>query len=66
MSEEEFSKWIVPICIGGLMLLILFIMGNLAKESKAGKVGTIVIFLALGAGLAMFLAHPILAYFMEK
>ena len=38
---------------------IFFIIYDLAKKSNAGKLGTIVLFFALGLGLAAFLVKSI-------
>jgi hypothetical protein len=38
------------------MLYMLFIIGQLAWESKAGKFGTFIIFLGLGFGMVGFVA----------
>ena len=39
MTEAEFSSWAVGIGVGGLVLLMFFIVFQLARESKAGKYG---------------------------
>jgi len=43
---------------------IFFIIYDLAKRSKAGKFGTIVLFFALGLGLAAFLIKTIIVELM--
>ncbi|RTE65530.1 DUF2788 domain-containing protein [Amphritea opalescens] len=44
---------------------IFFIIYDLAKKSNAGKFGTIVLFFALGLGLAAFLVKTVVIYMME-
>ena len=44
------------------MLYMLFIIGHLAWESKAGKFGTFVLFLGLGLGMVGFAAKLILQW----
>ena len=44
-NEEQFAWFGLTIGIGAFMLYMLFIIGQLAWESKAGKFGTFVIFL---------------------
>ncbi|MDO6512784.1 MULTISPECIES: DUF2788 domain-containing protein [Neptuniibacter] len=44
---------------------IFFIIYDLAKKSKAGKFGTIILFFALGLGLAAFLVKTIIVELME-
>jgi hypothetical protein len=43
-----------------------FIIYNLAKESKAGKYGTMVLFFALGLGMVGFIAKTILTEVLQK
>ena len=43
---------------------MLFIIGNLAKESKAGKYGTVWMFMALGLGFVGFIAKGFIARFL--
>ncbi|MDK4680185.1 DUF2788 domain-containing protein [Kingella negevensis] len=60
MSEEEFSTWALRICLTIFILFLGFIIAQLARESKAGKKGTIILFLVLGLGIAGFLLKNIL------
>ena len=48
------------------MLYMLFIIGHLAWESKAGQVRTFVIFLGLAFGMLGFVAKFIIQWYMEK
>jgi hypothetical protein len=43
---------------------MVFIIFQLARESKAGKFGTFVLFLALGFGLVGFAAKAVIKYFI--
>jgi hypothetical protein len=45
---------------------MLFIIGHLAWQSKAGKFGTFVIFLGLGFGMLGFVAKYFVQWFLEK
>ena len=60
MSEQEFVSIALPICLAGLMLYMMYIMYKLARESKAGKFGTMIIFVALGLGIFGFIAKEVL------
>ena len=51
MSEEEFAKFGATFGIGAFILYMLFIIGNLAKEAKAGKLGTFILFFVLAFGM---------------
>ena len=48
--------------VGAFMLYMLFIIGQLAWESKAGKFGTFVIFLGLAFGMLGFVAKGIIQW----
>ncbi len=56
LTIAEFEDISLKVCFTGLILYMLFIIGNLAKESKAGKYGTIWMFIALGLGFVGFVA----------
>jgi hypothetical protein len=47
------------------MLYMLFIVGHLAWESKAGRFGTFVLFLALAFGMVGFAAKFIIQWALE-
>ena len=65
MTEEEFVAIALPICLVGLMLYMFYIMYKLASESKAGKFGTVMIFVGLGLGLFGFIAKEVLIQVLE-
>jgi hypothetical protein len=48
--------------VGGLMLLMIFIVGHLAWESKAGKFGTFALFLGLTFGMVGYVAKYIIKF----
>jgi hypothetical protein len=48
--------------VGAFMLYMLFIIGHLAWESKAGKFGTFVIFLGLAFGMTGFVAKMLIQW----
>jgi hypothetical protein len=56
MTESQLTEFGMTYGVGGLMLMMLFIVGHLAWESKAGKFGTFVLFLGLTLGLVGFVA----------
>ncbi|KAA3649431.1 DUF2788 domain-containing protein [Denitromonas sp.] len=61
LTVAEFEEISLKVCFGGLILYMLFIIGNLAKESKAGKYGTVWMFMALGLGFVGFIAKGFIA-----
>lgn len=56
LTIAEFEEISLTVCLTALILYMLFIIGNLARESKAGKYGTVWMFLALGLGFVGFVA----------
>ena len=48
------------------MLYMLFIILQLARESKAGRFGTFVLLLGLGFGMVGFVAKGLLKWFFFK
>lgn len=66
MTFEEFESWSLYIGIGGLIAFMIFIVWDLARKSKAGKLGTFILFLALGLGLLGFLIKTLLVEMIEK
>lgn len=65
-SEQQIAAFGLTFCVGGFMLYMLFIIGHLAWESKAGKFGTFVIFLGLAFGMVGFVAKYFIQWFMEQ
>ena len=63
-SEEQVSWFGLTFGISSFMLYMVFIIFQLARESKAGKLGTVVLFLALGFGLVGFAAKGLIKYFL--
>ena len=63
-SEEQITNFGMSFGIGAGILYMLFIIGQLAWESKAGKFGTFVMFLGLAFGFVGFLAKYMIQYFM--
>lgn len=66
MTIAEFEEISLTVCIGGLVLFMLFILYKLAEESKAGKYGTFVIFFSLGLGFVGFAAKSVIKIFFES
>jgi len=63
-TEEQITEFGMSFGIGAFMLFMLFIIGQLAWESKAGKFGTFVIFLGLAFGMVGFVAKYLIQWFM--
>ena len=65
-TEAEISAFFLTLGVGAFILFMVFIIGQLAWESKAGKFGTFVIFLGLGVGFLGFLAKFIIQWWLER
>jgi hypothetical protein len=64
-SEEQITAFGMTFGVGGFMLYMLFIIGQLAWESRAGKFGTFIIFLGLGFGMVGFVAKYMIQWLMD-
>ena len=65
-TEAEISAFFLTWGVGAFIIFMVFIIGQLAWESKAGKFGTFVIFLGLGVGFLGFLAKFIIQWWLER
>jgi hypothetical protein len=63
-NEEQITNFGMTFGIGAGILYMLFIIGQLAWESKAGKFGTFVMFLGLAFGFVGFIAKYLIQYFI--
>jgi len=59
-SYEQFADFSLILGIGGLMSFMVFIMYCLARESRAGRFGTVIIFISLGLGLIGLIAKTVI------
>ena len=65
-NEEQIAWFGLTVGVGAFMLYMLFIIGHLAWESKAGKFGSFVSFLGLGFGMVGFVAKGIIEWWMTR
>ena len=63
-SEEQISQFGLTFGVGAFMLYMVFIILQLARDSKAGRFGTFVLFIALGFGLIGFVAKGLIKFFI--
>jgi hypothetical protein len=59
-NEEQISDFGMTFVLTGFMLYMLFIVGEIAWKSKAGKMGTFVLFFVLSFGMLGFVAKAII------
>jgi hypothetical protein len=64
LTEEQLSGFFLTWGVGAFMLYMVFIIGQLAWQSKAGRFGTFVIFLGLGVGLVGFAAKGVIQWWL--
>lgn len=60
MNEAVFSQIAMMVLLTGLIGWMGFIVWDLAKKSKAGKLGTFALFTVLGAGVFGFIVKTVL------
>ena len=60
MSYEEFEALALPLTLFALVAFMGFIVWDLAKKSKAGRYGTMVLFFALGLGVLGFVIKAVI------
>jgi hypothetical protein len=65
-SEDQIAQFGLSFGVGAFMLYMLFIILQLARESKAGRFGTFVLLLGLGFGMVGFVAKGLLKWFFFK
>ena len=61
-TEAEIARFGMTFGVGAFILYMLFIIANLAIESKAGKFGTFVLFVVLAFGILGFVAKNVIAW----
>lgn len=64
-TEEQIASFGLTFGVGAFMLYMLFIIGQLAWESKAGKFGTFVLFLGLSFGMVGFVAKMAIQWYLD-
>ena len=59
-TEEQLADFGSTWGVGFFILFMLFIIGEIAWKSKAGKTGTFVLFFVLAFGMVGFLAKAVI------
>jgi hypothetical protein len=65
-TEAQISSFGLTFGVGAFMLYMLFIIVQLARESKAGRFGTFVLFLGLAFGMIGFVVKSLLQWWLER
>lgn len=64
-TEEQIASFGLSFGVGAFMLYMVFIVAQLAWESKAGKFGAFVIFLGLAFGMVGFVAKYLIQWMLD-
>ena len=59
-NEEQIADFFSTWGVGAFILYMLFIIGEIAWRSKAGKTGTFVLFFVLSFGMLGFIAKSVI------
>lgn len=60
LTEEQIADFGMTFGVAAFMLFMLFIIGEIAWKSKAGKTGTFVLFFVLSFGMLGFVAKAVI------
>lgn len=63
LTEEQMADFFSTWGVGAFILFMLFIIGEIAWKSKAGKTGTLVLFFVLAFGMLGFIAKGFIQKF---
>jgi uncharacterized membrane protein YeaQ/YmgE (transglycosylase-associated protein family) len=66
MEPELFEEWIMTILVTVLIGFMAFIVWDLAKKSKAGRFGTMILFGVLGLGVLAFVIKSVVIAYLEQ
>nr|WP_295076521.1 DUF2788 domain-containing protein [uncultured Roseateles sp.] len=64
-TEQQIAQFGLTWGVTAFMVYMIFIILQLARESKAGRFGTFVLLLALGFGMVGFIAKGIIKWWMN-
>lgn len=59
-SEQQIAAFGLSFGLGAFILYMLFIVLQLARESRAGRFGTLVLFVVLALGMIGFVAKSVI------
>lgn len=65
LTIAEFEDISLKVLLSALILYMVFIIGNLAWKSRAGKYGTVWMFVALGLGFLGFVSKALIQRYLE-
>jgi uncharacterized membrane protein len=62
ITEAQVAEFGMTWGVGGFIVFMLFIIASLARESKAGKFGTFILFFVLAFGILGFIAKNVIQW----
>ena len=65
LTEPQIARFGMTFGLSAFMLYMLFIIARLATQSKAGPMGTFVLFLVLAFGMVGFAAKSVIQWVLE-
>ena len=63
-TEEQISEFALTYGLGAFILFMLFIIWDLARKSRAGRLGTFILFFVLAFGMLGFIAKQIIQWLL--
>ena len=66
MDPALFEEWMITLLITALVGFMGFIVWDLAKKSRAGRFGTILLFSVLGLGILAFVIKSVVIAYLER
>ncbi|MCF7534674.1 DUF2788 domain-containing protein [Pseudomonas petrae] len=66
MHPALFEEWMMTLLITALVGFMGFIVWDLAKKSRAGRFGTILLFSVLGLGILAFVIKSVVIAYLEQ
>ncbi len=60
ITEAQVAEFGMTWGVGGFIVFMLFVIASIARESKAGRFGTFVLFFVLAFGMLGFVAKTII------
>lgn len=65
MTEEQLAQLGLTWGVGAFIAYMLFIIWKLARDSKAGRFGTFMLFVVLAFGMLGYIAKTVIAWFLD-
>ncbi|PHN26416.1 DUF2788 domain-containing protein [Pseudomonas sp. ICMP 561] len=66
MEPEVYEQWMMTSLITLLVGFMGFIVWDLAKKSKAGRFGSLILFFVLGLGIMAFVIKTVVIAYLES